>query len=146
MSTPSKKLTVTLWIVQTLLALVFLFAGTMKFVMPAAQMAAQSPFSLEFIYFIGVAEIAGALGLILPGLTRIRTGLTPLAAAGLVVIMVGATITTLVIGPAAGAIVPAVCGLLAAFVVEGRWHRAPIQARAQVAARRLRIAHAGPRA
>jgi uncharacterized membrane protein len=142
MSTPSKKLTVTLWIAQALLALVFLFAGTMKFVMPAAAMAAQSPFPLAFIYFIGVAEIAGALGLLLPGLTRIRPGLTPLAAAGLVVIMVGATITTLVIGPAAGATVPAVCGLVAAFVVEGRWHRAPIQPRRSVATRRLRVAHA----
>ena len=142
MSAPSKKLTVTLWIAQALLALVFLFAGTMKFVMPAAEMAAQSPFPLAFIYFIGVAETAGALGLLLPGLTRVRPGLTPLAAAGLVVIMVGATITTLIIGPAAGAIVPAVCGLLAAFVVEGRWHRAPVQPRRSVATRRLRAAHA----
>lgn len=73
--------------------------------------------------FIGVAEVLGALGLILPGLLRIRPGLTPLAAAGLAVIMTGATVVTLAIGPAGGAVVPLVVGLLAAFVVHGRWQR-----------------------
>jgi uncharacterized membrane protein len=58
-----------LWTIQILLAALFLFAGAMKFIMPAEQLTAQSPFSAGFIHFIGVAEILGALGLILPGLT-----------------------------------------------------------------------------
>jgi DoxX-like family len=80
-----------------------------------------------FIRFIGVAEVLGALGLILPGLLRIRPGLTPLAAAGLVIIMVGATVLTLATGDVAVALIPLVMGLLAAFVAYGRWRLAPVQ-------------------
>ena len=73
-----------LWIVQGVLALLFLFAGVTKLVMPIEEMTKQMPVPLPmpgvFLRFIGVAEIAGALGLILPGLLRIRPGLTPLAA------------------------------------------------------------------
>ncbi len=77
-----------------------------------------------FMRFIGVAEVLGAIGLILPGLLRIRPGLTPLAAAGLVIIMIGATVVTLMGGSVAMALIPLiplVVGLLAAFVVYGRW-------------------------
>src|SRR3954466_14717621 len=84
-----------LWIVQGLLAVVFLFAGGMKLVLPAEVLTAQFPGSALFVRFIGVAEVLGALGLLLPGLLRIRVGLTPLAAAGLAVIMTGATAITL---------------------------------------------------
>src|ERR1700712_730589 len=68
-----------LWTAQTLTALLFLFAGSMKFIMPAEKMQ-QGPISLPlaFMYFIGICECLGALGLLLPGLTRIRTALTPL--------------------------------------------------------------------
>ena len=66
-------------------------------------------------------KTTGALGLILPGLLRIRPGLTPLAAAGLVIIMIGATVVSLTIGPVAMALIPLVAGLLAAFVAWGRW-------------------------
>ena len=76
-----------------------------------------------FLHFIGVAEIVGGLGLILPGLFRIRTGLTPMAAACLVIIMIGATVVNLVDGPAPAAAITCVLGLLAAFVVYGRWGR-----------------------
>src|SRR5438067_13293228 len=71
-----------LWIVQVLLALVFLFAGGVKLVVPFEELAAGMPIALPewFVRFIGVAEVLGALGLILPGLVRIRPGLTPLAA------------------------------------------------------------------
>jgi hypothetical protein len=65
----------------------------------------------------------GALGLILPGLLRIRPGLTPLAAAGLVIIMIGATVVTLATGPAMLALIPLVTGLLLSFVIRGRWRR-----------------------
>ena len=66
----------------------------------------------------------GAIGLILPGLLRIRTSLTPLAAAGLVIIMIGATALTFVADGVGAAIVPLVVGLLAAFVAYGRWRLA----------------------
>lgn len=113
-----------LWIVQGLLALVFLFAGGMKLVTPAEEMMKQMPLPVPFMRFIGVAEVLGAVGLILPGLLRIRPGLTPLAAAGLVIIMIGATVLTLASGGVAMALIPLVTGLLAAFVAYSRWRLA----------------------
>lgn len=123
--TPSTRRKALLWTIQGVLAALFLFAGGMKLAMPAAELTRQTPLPLGFLRFIGVAEVLGALGLILPGLLRIRPGLTPLAAAGLAVIMAGATVVTLAIGPAGGAVFPLVVGLLAAFVVHGRWQRTP---------------------
>ena len=122
---------IALWIVQALLAALFLFAGAMKFIMPIEEMTKQMPgMPGWFLHFIGVAEILGGLGLILPGLVRARPGLTPVAAAGLVVIMIGATVISLKIGPAAQALLPLVVGLLAAFVAYGRWRVAPLRPRA----------------
>jgi len=112
-----------LWVVQGLLALLFLFAGGMKLVMPIEELTGQTPLPGWFVRFIGVAEVLGAVGLILPGLLRIRPGLTPLAAAGLVVIMIGATVLTLVGGDIVTALIPLMVGLLAAFVAYGRWSR-----------------------
>ncbi len=118
-----------LWIVQALLAALFLFAGGMKLVMPIEEMTKQVAMPGPFLRFIGVVEVLGAIGLILPGLLRIRPGLTPLAAVGLVIIMIGATVVTLVGGDVAPALIPLVVGLLAAFVAYGRWrlaaHRGP---------------------
>jgi len=119
--TPSQKATVLLWIIQGLLALVFMFAGVMKFVMPIEEMTKQVPLPGLFLRFIGVAEVLGAIGLILPGLLRIRPGLTPLAAAGLAIITVGATVVTLMIGGGATALFPLVVALLSAFVAYSRW-------------------------
>jgi hypothetical protein len=127
----SQIMTYVLWIVQVLLALLFLFAGGTKLVLPIEAM--QGPVALPglFIRFIGVAEVLGGLGLILPALLRIKPGLTPLAAAGLIIIMIGATTITLVGGlGAVMALVPFVAGLLAAFVAYGRWRLAPIRGRA----------------
>jgi hypothetical protein len=118
-----------LWTVQTLLALLFVFAGGMKLLIPLEALAAQSPLPGGFLKFIGLAEVLGGVGLILPGLTRIRPRLTPLAAAGLVIIMFGATAVTCAVGPAAPAIVPLVVGLLAAFVAWGRLRLVPARAR-----------------
>jgi uncharacterized membrane protein YphA (DoxX/SURF4 family) len=119
--------TYALWTVQVLLALLFLFAGGTKLVMPYEEMVAGMPVPLPelFLRFIGVAEVLGGLGLVLPGLLRIRTELTPLAAAGLVVIMIGAVGTTLASGMGALVLIPLVVGLLAAFVAYGRWRLAP---------------------
>jgi uncharacterized membrane protein YphA (DoxX/SURF4 family) len=126
---PMKKTNAVLWTVQVVLALLFLFAGGMKLVMPADQIVQQAQLPVALFRFIGVAEIAGGLGLVLPGLFRIRPALTPLAAAGLVVIMVGAVIITVARGPAATAVVPFVVGVLAAFVAWGRTRVAPLRAR-----------------
>src|SRR5947207_10989929 len=83
---------VTLWIVQGLLAALFLVAGGAKLVLPLDQMTGPVALPGWLLRFVGVAEVLGALGLVLPGLLRIKPGLTPLAAAGLVIIMVGATV------------------------------------------------------
>lgn len=111
-----------LWIFQGLLALLFLFAGGTKLVMPAADLAKQAPMlSVTFLRFVGVCEVLGAIGLILPGLLRIQPGLTPLAAAGLIGIMIGAVVVTLMIGGVAMAIMPFIVGLLLVFVAYSRW-------------------------
>ena len=86
-----RKLNVLLWALQVLLAILFMFAGVMKFVMPIEEMTKQIPLAGWFLHFIVGAEILGAIALVLPGILRIRTGLTPLAEAALVVIMIGAT-------------------------------------------------------
>lgn len=116
---------IVLWILQVLLALFFLFAGVMKFVMPVAQMTAESGLPGWFFWFIGAVEILGGLGLLLPSLFRIKPALTPLAAAGLVIVMIGATVISLKGGVAAAAI-PFVTGVLLAFIAYGRWRVAPI--------------------
>ena len=117
----------TLWIVQAVLALLFLFAGGIKLVMPMEEMMKQMPIPLPvwFVLFTGVVEVLGAIGLILPRLLGIRPGLTPLAAAGLVIVMIGATVYTFAAGDVASALIPLVVGLLAAFVAYGRWRLAP---------------------
>jgi hypothetical protein len=115
------KRNVTLWVIQGLLAALFLFAGSMKLILPIEAMAGPVALPGWFLRFIGVAEVAGAIGLILPWLTRIRPLLTPFAAGGLVIIMVGATVITAIGGAAAGAAVPFVVGVLAASVAFGRW-------------------------
>ena len=122
---PRRAVSAILWTVQVLLALLFLFAGAMKFVTPAAVLAKQSPFPVSFIWFIGVVEVLGAFGLVLPGVFRIRTDLTPLAAAGLVIIMSGAVVTTIATAPVSMAVVPGVVGVLAAWVAYARTHVAP---------------------
>jgi hypothetical protein len=119
-------MTYALWIVQALLALLFLFAGGMKLVVPPDVLASmgspnQIPLPGWFVRFIGVAEVLGALGLVLPGLFRVRKGLTPLAAVGLVVIMVGAVALTVAADGVAAGVTPLLVGLLAAFVAYGRW-------------------------
>ncbi len=124
----TKKVRVVLWIVQGALAALFLFAGGFKLAMPLATLAKLSPLPAPFLKFIGLCEVTGAFGLVLPGIFRVRADLTPLAAAGLVIIMIGATITTVLtqgVGPAA---MPFVVGILAASVARGRWQWAPRKA------------------
>jgi DoxX-like protein len=113
---------IVLWIIQVLLALLFLFSGGMKLVIPPdVLMSMGSPNQVRlpgwFIQFIGVCEVLGGLGLILPGIFRIRTGLTPLAAAGLLIIVIGATTLTIIGDGIAAAIIPFVTALLLVFVL-----------------------------
>jgi len=131
-------MTYALWIVQGLLAALFLFAGGMKFVLPIEEMTKQMPLPGLFLRFIGVCEGLGALGLILPGLLRIRPGLTPLAAGGLMIIMIGATVITLMFGDLTAALMSAVVGVLAAFVAYGRWRLAPLRGSSQPSLRPAR--------
>jgi hypothetical protein len=123
----SGKLNVLLWVIQSLLALLFLFAGVVKLVIPMAAMAKQTGLPGGFLRFIAVCEVLGALGLLLPGITRIRTGLTPLAASGLVIIMIGATWISVAKVSVPAAVFPFVVGLFAAFVAYGRWKLSPLR-------------------
>ena len=114
-----------LWILQVLLSLFFLLAGGIKLVMSAEAMEKMGPpnaihFPGWFMKFIGLCEVLGALGLVLPGLTKIRRSLTPLAATGLLIIMIGAVVVT-VMGPGVGAAVqPCITGVLCAFIAHRR--------------------------
>ena len=125
---------IVLWIIQILLALLFLFAGGTKLVLPLEVLKSMgSPNQVQLpgllIRFLGVVEVLGALGLILPGVFRIKTYLTPLAAVGLVIIMIGAIVLTIVGDGVAAAIFPFVVGLLCAFVAYGRARVVPLKER-----------------
>src|SRR5258708_32780181 len=111
--TNQKKKNAALWTVQGLLAALFLFAGSTKWVLPPEMLKGPVALPIGFVRFIGVAEIFGAVGLILPGVFRIHRYLTPLAAQGLATIMVGATIVTLLGGAVGPALIPAAGGALA---------------------------------
>ncbi len=136
--TSSRNTNRLLWTAQVLLALLFIFAGTMKFVLPVEKMAGPLGFSGAFIHFIGTVELLGALGLILPGLFRVGTALTSLAAAGLVIIMIGATTLTVISMSVVAALFPFVAGVFAAGVAYGRWRVVPLAERR--ATRALRAA------
>jgi hypothetical protein len=119
-------MTYALWIVQGLLALFFaLGSGAPKLLLPAETLPMPIPLPGWFVRFIGVAEVLGGLGLILPGLLRIRPGLTPLAAAGLVLVTIGATVYQVAAGQVGSAVFAVVVGLLCAFIAYARWRLAP---------------------
>jgi hypothetical protein len=119
-----------LWIVQWVLAALFLFTGGIKLVLPLDTLTGPVPLPGAFMRFIGVAEVLGALGLVLPGLLRLWPRLTPLAAAGLVVIMIGATAVTLMGGEVALALIPLAVGVAVAFVAYGRTRLVPLRGHA----------------
>ena len=123
--------TYALWTIQGLLALIFLYAGGMKLAMSTEELAAAMtlPLPILFVRFIAVCEVLGALGLVLPGVFGIRTDLTPLAAEGLVVLMIGAVTITVTTMDVSMAILPLVVGVLAATVAYGRTRVAPLTER-----------------
>jgi hypothetical protein len=116
---------------QSLLALIFLFSGGMKLLASAEMMEAQSPLPLLLVRFIGTCEVAGALGMLLPGLLRIRPSLTPVAATGLVILMIGAAVLTpIMISPdPVMTVIPAAVGAMAALVAYARLRLAPLRGR-----------------
>src|SRR5262245_23473686 len=120
MSTRRRTSRIALWTVQGLLAALFLFAGGFKLATPLAELGRISPLPAGFLRFIGACEVLGALGLVLPGVFRVRLALTPLAAAGLVLIMLGAVVVTAITQGAAPAVFPLVVAALATLVVIGR--------------------------
>jgi hypothetical protein len=122
-SNPS--MTVALWSVQAVLALLFLSAGGMKLVVPLEVLTVQIPLPGLLVRCIGVIEVLGAIGLILPALLRIRPRLTALAAGLLAIEMIVATVFTLAVFSFAQALFPLVVMLLAAFVAYGRRRLAP---------------------
>ncbi len=127
-----------LWIIQVLLALLFLFAGGTKLVLPLDQMTGPVALPGWFLRFIGVCEVLGGLGLVLPTLLGIRPLLTPLAACGLVIIMIGATVVTLIGGDLLPALLPLVVGLLLVFVAYNRWRMASSSSRNMYTAKGVR--------
>ena len=117
-----------LWIVQSLLALFFALAsGAPKLLLPPETLPMPIPLPYSFVLFIGVAEVLGGLGLILPAITGVRPGLVPLAASGLVLVTLGATAYHLAAGEVAAALFPVAVGMLCAFVAYGRWQLAPLR-------------------
>ncbi|MBN8612131.1 MAG: DoxX family protein [Deltaproteobacteria bacterium] len=132
-TTGSRGLSIALWVVQAMLAFAFVGSGLMKLTTPHEALAAQMPWVADapsFLpLFIGAAEVLGALGLILPSVTRIQPKLTPLAAAGLATVMVLAAATHVMYGEFFMLLPNAVLGGLAAFVAWGRFGPAAITAR-----------------
>jgi uncharacterized membrane protein YphA (DoxX/SURF4 family) len=119
-----------LWIAQALLALLFLMSGVSKLFSPVELLGDQfAPLSGMFMRFIGAIEVLGAVGLILPALLRILPVLTPLAAAGLLIDMVAATIFTVIYVDPSMVLFPLIAAGLCAFVAYGRWRVAPVDSR-----------------
>ena len=122
---------ITLWVLQVLLALAF-FAHGWLFLMPSPEVAAQMNASLPrwFQVFLGVAEVLAAVGLILPGATRVLPWLVSWAAGGVVIVTISATLFHLLRGEFSSAATTAVLFAMAAFTAYARWRIAPIRPRA----------------
>lgn len=123
---------ITLWVVQVLLAVYFFFTGLVHFILPPslpAQMAWMYDLSPGLHWFSGTAEILAALGLVLPGVTRIAPRLTAWAALGLVLVMIGAAVWHLPRGEVVNIGMNALLAMLSAFVAYGRWRLVPLAAK-----------------
>jgi len=123
---------IALWIAQVLLALMFAFVGATKTFTPVDELARQMPGAAEqvgLIRFIGISELLGAIGLVLPAATRIKPGLTPLAAVGIGIIMVLAAGVHATRGEWSSIVTNVVLLAMAVFVAWGRTKRVPIAPR-----------------
>ena len=123
---------IVLWIMQVILGIYFVFVGVTHFTVPPGlpgPMSWMYELSPGLHYFSGAAEILGGLGLILPGLTKIQTRLTPLAGAGLVLVMIGAMVWHMQRGEAVNIVLNLVLAILVGFVAYGRWRLRPLSDR-----------------
>ena len=130
----SKTWNVILWIAQVLVAGMFLMVGLMKTFTPLQELSKIMPMAAEMpllTRFIGLSELAGGLGLLLPAALRIRPQLTVLAAAALGFVMVLALIYHLVRGEFSAIGTNIVLGVVAAFIAWGRYTKAPITSRSE---------------
>jgi uncharacterized membrane protein YphA (DoxX/SURF4 family) len=129
----NKNLNIALWVLQVLLAAVFLMAGLTKLTTPITQLSVMMAWTASvpelMVRFIALAEVLGAIGLLLPSLTKIQPSLTPLAALGLSVVMVLAVLFHITRGEFGVMLPSLILGVLSAFVAWGR-RQVPIQARA----------------
>jgi len=129
----SKALHIALWVAQVILAAMFLMSGFMKVSQPIDQLSKMLPWTAQvseaLVRFIGVAEILGALGLILPSLLRIQPKLTPIAAVALALVMLFAAAFHISRGETPAIGMNFVLIALAAFVAWGRFKKAPIAAK-----------------
>ncbi len=127
----SKGLNIALWTAQVVLAILFGYVGFMKVALPPEQLLDSEMTFVSFVgigmtRFIGVSEILGALGLILPAALRIKPALTTMAAAGIATVMLLATAYHIYAGESPSTILFL---LLAAFVAWGRYKKVPIKAK-----------------
>ena len=118
-----------LWVLQVLLAAAFFAHGCLFLFPPAAIAELMKPIPHAFRIFLGVAEVLAAVGLTLPGMTRVMPWLVPCAAAGLMIVMIGATIFHTTRGEVSSAITTAILLVVLAFVAYMRWKVKPISPR-----------------
>ncbi|MFN8492508.1 MAG: DoxX family protein [Caldilineaceae bacterium] len=121
---------IALWILQVLLAAMFLFHGWIMVFPPAELLTIMNAqFATWFRLFVGIAESLGAIGLLLPGMTRIWPWLTSLAGVGLMIVAISACALHLSRGEISSAITTVILFVLLAFVSYMRWKVKPIMAR-----------------
>ncbi|GAB5539489.1 MAG: DoxX family protein [Salibacteraceae bacterium] len=127
----NKGINIGLWVAQAILGAMFIMAGSMKVLQSAEALAEALPWvsstPIALVKFIGISELLGGLGLILPSLLRIKPSLTVLAAGGLVVVMVLASVFHASRGEFSAIGMNVVLAGIAAFIAWGRSKKAPIQ-------------------
>lgn len=130
----NKILNIALWVAQVLLAAMFLMAGIMKATQPIEELSQSmtwvNDFSAGMVRFIGISELLGGIGLLLPALLRIKPIFTPLAALGLFIIMVLAFIYHISNAEYQALGINLILGAIAVFIAWGRYKKAPIQPKA----------------
>jgi len=120
-----------LWVLQILLAVAFLAHGGLLLFPPAAVLEQMHAAGMPdaFRLFLGVAEVVAAFGLTVPGLTRIQPFWVPYAAAGIMIVMISATVFHVSRGEISSAIVTVILLAMATYVAYMRWKVMPIQSR-----------------
>lgn len=125
---PKKSMHVLLWIAQVLLASGLVFGGIMKLFEPKDELAARWPWTGEvpllLVTFTGIVDLLGAMGLVLPGLLRIKSALVPIAAMGVVLLMICAVVFHIARGEATLTGPNVFFALLAGFIAWGSWRKA----------------------